>query len=97
MFKIFPRNSLVNCRSAIVLSVLILFLFFSAQHFATTEITHAVADSAFCRCRSCLSSVGRLDTIVVVDHTVQNNKLNLNFEIRTENIQGLAKTKCNRV
>ena len=69
---------LATCKYTMVPSVLIFSSFFSARHFATEDITHAVADSAFGRSKICLS-VGSLDTIVMVDNTGQNNSISGNL------------------
>ena len=55
--------------------------FFSAQHFATKEMIHAVQVSAFCRSKVCWS-FGGLDTIVVVSSTSNKNFFYFNNWIR---------------
>ena len=55
---------LVTCSSTIFPSLFTVSSFFSAQHFATRDIIHAVVVSAFCTLK--FLSVDGLDTIVVV-------------------------------
>ena len=75
------RKRFDTCRSAIVLSVLILSSFFSARHFAKKDMIHAVQDLAFGKSKVCWS-FGGLYTIVVVSSTSNKNCIILIIEFK---------------
>ena len=90
------RKSFVTCRSTIVPSLLTLASLFSARHFATKDVSHAVQDSAFCRSNVCWS-FGSLDTIVVVSSTSNKSFIILIIEFKMASMYKISQVFIVRI